>query len=93
MICPQVLNQHSVLEAFYEIKDHLSLPFAVEIIILAAWAIWIIRNRKSFEDQAPSLNAWKAVFKQELILLSYRMKKKRSVAYKAWLELFLSSLV
>jgi hypothetical protein len=93
MICPQALNQHSVLEAFYEIKDHLSLPFAVEIIILAAWAIWIIRNRKIFEDQTPSLSAWKTVFKQELILLSFRMKKKRSEAYKAWLELFLSSLV
>jgi hypothetical protein len=40
MICPQVLNQQSVLEAFYEIKDHLSLPFAVEIIILAAYGTY-----------------------------------------------------
>jgi hypothetical protein len=65
----------------------------MEIIILAAWAIWIIRNRKIFEDQAPSLSAWKAVFRQELILLSYRMKKKRNVAYKAWLDTFLISIV
>jgi hypothetical protein len=93
MVCPQVINQLSVLEALYEIKDHLSTPFAVEIIILAAWAIWIIRNRKIFEDQDPSLGAWKTVFRQELTLLSFRMKKKLAAAYKAWLDFFLSSLV
>jgi hypothetical protein len=85
-VCPQVTNQHSVLEAFYVIKDSLNLPFAVEIIILAAWSIWIIRNRKIFEDQNPSFSAWKIIFKQELQLLSYRMKKKWNVSFKAWLQ-------
>jgi hypothetical protein len=84
---PQVTNQHSVLEAFYVIKDSLNLPYAVEIIILAAWSIWIIRNRKIFEDQNPSFSAWKIIFKQELHLLSYRMKKKWSVSFRAWLQI------
>jgi hypothetical protein len=68
------------------IKYSLNLPFAVEIIILAAWSIWIIRNRKIFEDQNPSFSAWKIIFKQELQLLSYRMKKKWNVSFKAWLQ-------
>jgi hypothetical protein len=86
-VCPQVTNQHSVLEAFYVIKDSLNLPYAVEIIILAAWSIWTIRNRKIFEDQNPSFSAWKIIFKQELHLLSYRMKKKWSVSFRAWLQI------
>jgi hypothetical protein len=85
-VCPQVTNQHSVLEAFYVIKDSLNLPYAVEIIILAAWSIWTIRNRKIFEDQNPSFSAWKIIFKQELQLLSYRMKKKWNAPFKAWLQ-------
>jgi hypothetical protein len=35
-VCPQVSNQQSVLEAFYDIMDTLNLPFAVEIIMLVA---------------------------------------------------------
>jgi hypothetical protein len=84
-VCPQVSNQKSVLEAFYDIKDTLKLPFVVEIIILAAWRIWIIRNRNFFEDQNPSFSAWKIVFKQELQLLSYRMKNKWDAPFKALL--------
>jgi hypothetical protein len=41
-ICPQGSSQQSVFEAFYDIKEKLNLPFAVEIIKLGAWAIWII---------------------------------------------------
>jgi hypothetical protein len=85
-VCPQVSNQQSVLEAFYDIMDTLNLPFAVEIIMIVAWVIWIIRNRKIFEDQDPSISAWKIVFKQVLHLLSYRMKKKCDAAFKAWLQ-------
>jgi hypothetical protein len=74
------------MEAFYAIKDTLKLPFAVEIIILASWSIWIIRNRKIFEDQNPTFLAWKIVFKQELQLLSYRIKNKWDAPFKAWLQ-------
>lgn len=90
-LCPQISTQSSILEAFYDIKEKLNLPFAVEIIMLASWSIWIIRNRKIFEGQAPSFMAWKTVLKQELQLLSYRMKKKKEPAFKSWLQLFMTS--
>jgi hypothetical protein len=87
-LCPQTSNQQSILEAFYDIKEKLNLPFAVEIIMLAAWSIWIVKNKNFFEGQAPSVLAWKTVFKQELQLLSYRMKKKWDAPFKSWLQLF-----
>jgi hypothetical protein len=74
------------MEALYDIKDKLNVPFAVEIIIIASWSIWIIRNRKNFEGQTPTLQAWKAIFKQEIYLLSYRMKKKWENPFKTWLH-------
>jgi hypothetical protein len=77
-----------VFEAFYDIKEKLNVPFAVEIIMLASWSIWIVRNRKIFEGQLPSIGAWKIVLKQELHLLSYRMKKKWDAQFKVWVQLF-----
>jgi hypothetical protein len=67
-------------------KTKLKLPFATEIIILAAWVIWISRNNKVFNNQPPSLTSWKYVFLQEAKLLSYRMKKKHADSFKEWLQ-------
>jgi hypothetical protein len=58
----------------------------MDIIILGAWSIWIVRNNKIFNDQNPRFNAWKAIFLQELQMLSYRMKKKYAETFKSWLQ-------
>jgi hypothetical protein len=39
----------SVNEAFQDLKDKMNLPFAMEIIILASWALWMTRNNKIFK--------------------------------------------
>jgi hypothetical protein len=88
ILCPQISIQQSVFEAFYDMKEKLQIPFTVEVIILASWSIWIVRNRKIFEGQVPSIVAWKTVFKQELHLLSFRMKKKWADQFKIWVQLF-----
>jgi hypothetical protein len=31
-------------------KTKINLPFAMDIIMLAAWGIWIVRNSKVFKD-------------------------------------------
>jgi hypothetical protein len=67
-------------------KDKMKLPFAMEIIILAGWGIWITRNNKIFNNQLPSFANWKAVFLQEVKLPSYKMKKKHANSFKEWLQ-------
>jgi hypothetical protein len=67
-------------------KDKMKLPFAMEIIILAGWGIWITRNNKIFNNQMPSFANWKAVFLQEVKLLSYMMKNEHVDSYKEWLQ-------
>jgi hypothetical protein len=64
------------MDAFYDIKTKMNVPFAMEIIISAAWGICIVRNRKNFKKQRPSFQSWKAIYKNELRMIQFRMKKK-----------------
>jgi hypothetical protein len=32
-------------------RARIKLPFAMKMIMLAAWDIWIVRNNKNFKDQ------------------------------------------
>jgi hypothetical protein len=76
----------TVLESISNIKDNLNLPFSMEIIVLAAWSIWILRNEKIFNNIQPSFRTWKAIYFQELIWLGHRIKKKHEEKFKAWLQ-------
>ena len=85
-ICPTRAPNLSVLEAFQDLKDKIRYPFYMEIIILGAWAIWITRNNKIFENIAPSFQGWKFIFLEELKLLKYRMRKKHERQFSVWLD-------
>ena len=85
-ICPTRTPNLSVLEAFQDLKDKLRYPFYMEIIILGAWAIWITRNNKIFENIAPSFQGWKFIFLEELKLLKFRMRKKHERQFSVWLQ-------
>ena len=67
----------------------MDLPFAVDIIIVAAWAIWIVRNNKIFKQITPSFVSWKEIYATELTLLKFRMKKSLLQYFKDWLSLAL----
>jgi hypothetical protein len=85
-ICPQRRRDGNIFQAFSDIKRKLKYPFAMDIIILTAWSIWISRNNKIFNNQTPSIETWKFIFLQEAKLLTYRMKKKHADTFKEWLQ-------
>jgi hypothetical protein len=68
----------SVLKAFEDMRTKIKLSFAMEILILAAWGIWIVRNNKVFKDQNANFNSWKEIYNQELRMLVHMMKKKHA---------------
>jgi hypothetical protein len=80
--CPRRRRDGKNFQAFSDIKKKLKYPFAMEIIILAAWGIWISRNNKIFNNQTPSFEIWKIIFLQEAKLLTYKMKKKHADTFK-----------
>jgi hypothetical protein len=67
-------------------KNKMKLPFVMEIGILEAWGIWIIRNNKIFNNQPPSLASWKVLFLRGAKLLSCKMKNKHADSFKEWLQ-------
>jgi hypothetical protein len=72
----------SVLKAFEDMRTKIKLSFAMEILILAAWGIWIVRNNKVFKDQNANFNSWKEIYNQELRMLVHMMKKKHANTIK-----------
>jgi hypothetical protein len=85
-ICPQRDRSLSLMEAFEEMRTLLKLPFAMDVLILAAWGIWIVRNNKLFENQNATFRSWRAIYTQELKMLVHRMKKKHVTSFKEWLQ-------
>jgi hypothetical protein len=67
-------------------KDLMKLPFSMDIIILASWSIWIIRNNKIFKNQVARWTSWKAIYVNELRMLAFRMKKKFLDQFVDWLH-------
>jgi hypothetical protein len=75
-IYPSRTQNLSVFEAMQDIKEHIRLPFTMEIIILGSCAIWITRNNKFFENIPPTFQGWKHIYLQELKLLTHRIKNE-----------------
>jgi hypothetical protein len=61
----------TLIDSIKDIKDKLQVPFSMEIIILASWSIWIVRNNNVFNNQRPRFACWKAIYKEELRLLKH----------------------
>jgi hypothetical protein len=86
-VCPQRRQRNfPLIDSIRDIKDKLQVPFSMEIIILASWSIWIVRNNKIFNNQRPRFTSWKANFHEELRMLKHRMKNKYREQYISWLE-------
>ncbi|XP_073360210.1 uncharacterized protein [Aegilops tauschii subsp. strangulata] len=70
------------------LKAELGLPFALEIIILASWAIWTTRNDWIFKRIVPSLYSCRKRFKEELKWLVHRAKRKAYHNMEGWVQAF-----
>jgi hypothetical protein len=77
-ICPQRDRNLSVYEAISDMRHRIHKPFAMEIIILASWSIWLVRNNKIFKNERPRFESWKVIYYEELKMINFRMKKKHA---------------
>ena len=60
--------------------------FAVEIIILGCWNIWLQRNGKVFRTIPQSIQSWQFHIKQDLKLLRHRIKQKSEARLSQWID-------
>jgi hypothetical protein len=61
-------------------------PFFMEVVILACWNIWLLRNGKIFSVEVCSFTRWKGKFIHDISLLQYRIKRKHKDMLIAWIR-------
>ena len=59
-------------------KQDFDKPFFTEVVFVACWNIWIIRNAKVFRNERASFNKWRFAFRQDISLMQHRIR----AAYK-----------
>jgi hypothetical protein len=67
-------------------RKSFSKPFFMEVIILACWNIWLLRNGKIFNDEVCSFTKWKGKFIHDISLLQHRIKVKHKDRLLSWIR-------
>jgi hypothetical protein len=61
----------------------------VDLVMIASWEIWKVRNDKIFQGKNPCFSSWLSNFKNQCNLQSLRFKGDlRSSLFCAWLDAF-----
>jgi hypothetical protein len=81
-----VITTKPAFQIFKAIKDKLSVPFAMEIIILMAWSIWTTRNDWMFKNKDPQVQECKQKFLKEFSLLLHRVRPDKVSAMETWMN-------
>ncbi|KAJ1275686.1 hypothetical protein BS78_05G154900 [Paspalum vaginatum] len=79
-------KNNPIQERVIQAKQNSSLPFFMDICIVAMWEIWKLRNRKVFDGQQASVNLWLHHFKEEAHLQSMRLKESLRPAIVSWIN-------
>lgn len=83
-------DNHCVLYRFHvlETRGHPKLafgkPFFIEVVFVAAWNIWIIRNDLTFRGERASFASRRCKFVHEITLLAHRIKSMHRDSLLMW---------
>ena len=91
--CWQALNiqwneQLGLLPRLTQARANSNLPFFVDMVMIASWEIWKMRNGKIFHGKNPSFNTWLANFKNQCNLQLLRFRGDLRSSFCAWLDAF-----
>lgn len=85
-LCPSWSPTYSGIAEVNQLKQFLKVPFNLEIIILASWAIWLTRNDYIFDP--PSVYKCRQRFKEENLWLKHRATRKDYASFEDWANNF-----
>lgn len=80
----------SVMDEIMLAFQELPPKFAMEIIIMACWNIWIQRNSKIFKNLPYSFVAWRRQLNVDLLLIKGKIKHKHRETYSTWIDQYLT---
>jgi hypothetical protein len=61
-------------------------PLFMEVLMLACWNIWLLKNGKIFRHERTTFARWKAKFIHDICLLRCRIKSKYREGLLAWIK-------
>jgi hypothetical protein len=67
-------------------KKDFRRPFVMEVMILACWNIWKVRNGKIFTHERHTFAKWKCNFIHDISLLQHRIKSKHIDSLMSWIH-------
>jgi hypothetical protein len=70
------------------LKQATSQPFALDVIILVCWVLWISCNDFIFKGVPPSIYRCRKLIKRELQLLLHKATRKSYSGLKSWVQNF-----
>jgi hypothetical protein len=73
-------------EIVLKAKKDFSKPFFIEIILIACWNIWKVRNGVVFGKIVATFRSWKGAFIHDPILHKYRVKGKILPELSKWID-------
>ena len=69
----------------YVARRDFQKPFFAEVVFLACWNIWSVRNDRVFRNINPSFRRWRACFIHDISLLAHRIKCKYRDRLTSWI--------
>ncbi|KAI5006751.1 hypothetical protein ZWY2020_033994 [Hordeum vulgare] len=76
----------SIYEESILAAEHLPKQFSTQIIILGCWNSCQQRNGTIFKGVPHTIQSWRFHLKEDLFLLQYKIRDKRSHSFKHWLQ-------
>jgi len=64
------------VETVIQARRDFAKPFFTELVFIACWNIWTIRNGKVFRNERPSFNRWRSSFIHDISLMTHMIKSK-----------------
>ena len=64
------------METVIQARRDFAKPFFTEVVFIACWNIWTIRNGKVFRNERPSFNRWRSSFIHDISLMTHMIKSK-----------------
>jgi hypothetical protein len=69
-------------------RQQQNIPFFMEIVVIASWEIWKLRNDKVFNSGPIHIDIWFRNFKNQCLLQSLRFKDDLRSAFCFWLDAY-----
>ena len=80
------LNNNDMVQIALHARKEFDKPFFAEVVFLAWWNIWKVRNDKAFRHVHPTFGQLRNGFIHDITLLSHRIKARYKDDLLKWID-------